>query len=132
VFTLFDRIALRDLDASLEVLAKLLLSREADAVSLLAGLLFQVRKLRDLKLLIEKRYSYEEAFAQVGVPGKRVQKTYSAALQRYTLRELQAIIQLIARFDYRVRSLGAVLHPNLLQLFLYYLIVRGGSGAFGF
>ena len=130
VFTLFDRIAARDLDASLEVLAKLLLSREADAVSLLAGLLFQVRRLKSLKLLIEKRYSYEEAFARSKIAGKRMQKTYSAAVQHYTLGELQAIIQLIARFDYRVRSLGAVLHPNLLQLFLYYLIVKGGRGAF--
>jgi DNA polymerase III subunit delta len=130
VFTLFDRIASRDLDSSLEVLAKLLLSREADAVSLLAGLLFQVRRLKDLKLLMEKRYSYEEAFARSRITSKRMQKTYSAALQRYTLGELQAIIRLIARFDYRVRSLGAVLHPNLLQLFLYYLVVKGGSGAF--
>ena len=130
VFTLFDRIAARDLDASLEVLAKLLLSREADAVGLLGGLLFQVRRLKDLKLLTEKRYSYEEAFARSKITGKRMQKTYSAALQRYSLGELQAIIQLIARFDYRVRSLGAVLHPNLLQLFIYYLIVKGGRGAF--
>ena len=132
VFTLFDKIAARDLDASLEVLAKLLLSREADPVGLLAGLLFQVRRLKALKLLIEKRYSYQEAFVQAKITGKRMQKIYSSALQHYTLRELQAIVQLIARFDYRVRSLGSVLHPNLLQLFLYYLIVRGGSGSFRF
>jgi DNA polymerase-3 subunit delta len=132
VFTLFDKIATRDLDASLEVLAKLLLSREADPVGLLAGLLFQVRRLKSLKLLIEKRYSYQEAFAQARITGKRMQKIYSTALQHYSLQELQAIVQLIARFDYRVRSLGSALHPNLLQLFLYYLIVRGGSGAFRF
>jgi DNA polymerase-3 subunit delta len=132
VFTLFDRIAGRDLDASLEVLAKLLLSREADPVALLAGLLYQVRRLKDLKLLIEKRYSYEEAFARSKITSKRMQKTYFTAVQRYSLQELQAIIQLIARFDYRVRSLGGALHSNLLQLFLYYLIVRGGSGNFRF
>ena len=63
---------------------------------------------------------------------KRMQKIYSPATQNYSLQELQSIIQLIARFDYRVRSLGSVLHPNLLQLFLYYLIVKSGSGAFGF
>jgi len=132
VFTLFDKIAGRDFEASLEVLAKLLLSREADPVGLLAGLLHQVRRLRELKLLIEKRYSYEEAFSRARITSKRMQKVYSAGSQRYTLRELQAIIQLIARFDYRVRSLGSVLHPNLLQLFLYYLIVKGGSGSFRF
>jgi DNA polymerase-3 subunit delta len=132
VFTLFDKIAGRDLEASLEVLAKLLLSREADPVGLLAGLLFQVRRLKSLKLLVEKRYSHEEAFLRAKITGKRVQKIYSVALQHYTLQELQWIIRLIARFDYRVRSLSAALHSNLLQLFLYYLIVRGGSGAFRF
>ena len=132
VFTLFDKIAGRDLDASLEVLAKLLLSREADPVSLLAGLLFQVRRLKSLKSLIGKRYSYQEAFARARINSKRMQKIYSSALQCYSLQELQAIVQLIARFDYRVRSMGSVLHPTLLQLFLYYLIVRGGSGAFRF
>jgi DNA polymerase-3 subunit delta len=132
VFTLFDKIAGRDLDASLEVLAKLLLSREADAVGLLAGILFQVRRLKGVKLLIEKRYSYEESFARAKISSKRMQKTYSAAIQHYTLQELQSIIQLIARFDYRVRSLGSALHPHLLHLFLYYLIVKGGSGTFRF
>ncbi|UCF99856.1 MAG: DNA polymerase III subunit delta [Spirochaetaceae bacterium] len=130
VFTLFDKIAGRDLDAALEVLAKLLLSREADAVGLLAGLLLQMRRLKALKLLIEKRYSYEEAFSRVKITGKRMQKIYAAGAQAYSLKELQAIIQLIARFDYRVRSLGTVLHPTVLQLFLYYLIVKGGSGTF--
>lgn len=132
VFTLFDKIAGRDLDGSLEVLAKLLLSREADPVGLLAGLLHQLRRLKSLKLLVEKRYSYEEAFSRVRITGKRMQKIYSAATQRYTLPELQAIVQLIARFDYRVRSLGGAMHPNLLQLFLYYLIVKGGRGTFRF
>ncbi|MBN2552706.1 MAG: DNA polymerase III subunit delta [Spirochaetales bacterium] len=132
VFTLFDKISARDLEASLEVLSKLLLSGNADPVGLLAGLLFQVRRLMSLKLLVEKRYSYEEAFPRAKITGKRVQKIYAEAAHRYTLQELQAVIRLIARFDYRVRSLGAALHPDLLQLFLYYLIVKGGSGTFRF
>jgi DNA polymerase-3 subunit delta len=132
VFSLFDKIAVRDLDASLEVLSKLLLSREADAVGLLAGVLLQVRRLKNLKTLLEKRFSYPEAFSQAKMASKRMQKVYARAAQRYSLQELQSIIQLIARFDYRVRSLGSVLHGNLLQLFLYYLIEKGGSGDFRF
>jgi DNA polymerase-3 subunit delta len=132
VFTLFDKIAGRDLSASLEILARLLLSREADAVGLLAGVLHQIRKLRSLMLLIEKRYSYQEAFSRVKINSKRLQKIYSVGMQRYSLQELQAIIQLIARFDYRVRSLGSALHRDLLELFLYYVIIRGGSGSFRF
>jgi DNA polymerase-3 subunit delta len=88
--------------------------------------------LKSLKLLIEKRFSYEEAFSRIKITSKRMQKLYASGLQHYTLQELQAIVQLIARFDYRVRSLGSALHPILLQLFLYYLIVKGGSGKFRF
>ena len=132
VFTLFDKVSARDLDASLEVLAKLLLSREADPVGLLAGILMQVRRLKSVKQLIESRYSYEEAFSRLKMSGKRLQKIYAEGCRRYSLEELQAIIQLIARFDYRVRSLGGAVHPTLLQIFLYYLIVRGGAGDFRF
>ncbi len=132
VFTLFKKISSRDLDASLEVLTKLLLTREADPVGLLAGLLAQVRKLKRLKGLIEQRYSHEEAFSRVKMSSKRMQKIYAEGARQYSLDELQAIVLLIARFDYRVRSLKSNLHATLLQLFLYYLVVRGGSGIFRF
>ena len=127
VFSLFEKISSRDLDASLEVLNKLLLSRESDPVGLLAGLLAQVRKLQTLKGLIEQRYSYEEAFSRVKMSSKRMQKIYVEGCRRYSLDELQAIVLLIARFDYRVRSFKSNLHVTLLQLFLYSLVVRGGS-----
>lgn len=132
VFTLFEKISSRDLDASLEVLTKLLLTREADPVGLLAGLLAQVRKLKVLKGLIEQRYSYEEAFSRVKMSGKRMQKIYAEGCRQYSLDELQAAVLLIARFDHRVRSLKSNLHATLLQLFLYYLVVKGGSGSFRF
>jgi DNA polymerase-3 subunit delta len=132
VFSLFEKVSSRDLDASLEVLTKLLLSREADPVGLLAGLLAQVRKLKSLKELIEQRYSYEEAFSRVKMSSKRMQRIYVEGCRRYSLDELKAIILLIARFDYRVRSFKSNLHATLLQLFLYYLVVRGGSADFRF
>jgi len=130
VFTLFDKISGRDFNGSLEVLAKLLLSREADPVGLLGGVLYQIRRLKNLKQLLEAQYSYEDAFARAKIMGKRMQRIYAEGTRRYTLQELQAIIQLIARFDYRVRALGSALHQNLLQLFLYYLIENGGRGTF--
>jgi len=132
VFTLFEKISSRDLEASLEVLTKLLLTREADPVGLLAGLLAQVRKLRNLKGLIEQRYSYEEAFSHMKMRSKRMQKIYAEGCRHYSLDELQAIVALIALFDYRVRSLKSNLHATLLQLFLYYLVRRGGRVDFRF
>jgi DNA polymerase-3 subunit delta len=132
VFSLFEKISSRDLEASLEVLTKLLRSREADPVGLLAGLLSQVRKLKNLKGLIEQRYSYEEAFSHERMSSKRMQRIYAEGCRQYSIDELQAIVLLTARFDYRLRCLKSNVHATLLQLFLYYLVVRGGRGDFRF
>ena len=132
VFTLFESVAARDFAAALEVLNQLLLSRDTDPVGLLAGILNQVRKLRDLKALVEQRYSLEEAFSRLKIRGKKVQKIYADGLRAYTLAELRDIVQLIARFDRRARSLKSTLQACLLQLFLYYLVVRGGRGSWRF
>ena len=73
VFTLFDRLVLRDLEAGLEVLQKILLSRsdDSDPVQLLGGLLFQFRRLMALHRLLAERYSAEEAFAKLSLRSKR-------------------------------------------------------------
>jgi DNA polymerase-3 subunit delta len=129
VFTLFERMSLRDFGTSLEVLDKILLSRETDAVQLLGGLLSQYRKLMALKTLTDQRYSPSEAFARIGMRGKRNQKLYAEAALRYSLTELQRIIRLVAVFDRRVRELKTSLHAGVLQLFVYFAVVNGGAAA---
>jgi len=128
VFTLFDKIAVRDFPGSLEVLGKILLSREADPVQLLAGLLAQIRRLLALKRLLAGRYGLEEAFSSLNLRGKRMQKLYGEGARRYSGEELEALVVLAARFDLRLRSLKSALAANLLQIFLYYAVVRGGRG----
>lgn len=126
VFTLFEKLADRDLAASEEVLCKILLSKESDSTSLMGGLLWQIRKLIDLKRLLEENYSEEEAFTRINIKGKRRRGVYTTAHKAYSLKEAQALISLVAEFDVRLRSYKAELHAVLLQLFLYYAIVRGG------
>ncbi len=125
-FTLFDRLAARDLGDCLEVLSKILLSRDSDAVALLAVLASQVRKLHAFARLLEAHYTAEEAAGRLEIRGKRAQQTYAAACRRYSPEELARILRLTALFDQRARSLKASLHPALLQLYLYYAVVRGG------
>ncbi len=127
VFTLFDRVAQRDLSASQEVLNKILLSKESDPVTLMGGLLWQVRRLLDMKRLLEENYSFEETFARLQIKSKKSQKTYINAHKAYTLKEVEELITLIAEFDMRLRAFKADLHTLLLQLFLYYAIKRGGK-----
>jgi DNA polymerase-3 subunit delta len=129
VFTLFDRLAGRDLVAALEVLQKILLSREAEPIQIMAGLLAQFRRLRMLKLLLAERYSLEEAFGRTGIRSKRLQKIYQEAHRRYSLEELESIVVLIGEFDLRLRAARTGLDSFLLKVFLYYLVVRGGQGA---
>ena len=127
VFTLFDRVAQRDLSASQEVLNKILLSKESEPAALMGGFLWQVGKLLDMKRLLEENYSLEETFARLQIRSKKNQKTYINAHKSYTLKEVQSLITLIAEFDIRLRTFKADLHTLLLQLFLYYAIKRGGK-----
>jgi DNA polymerase-3 subunit delta len=125
-FTLFERLAARDLTDCLEVLSKILLSRDSDAVALLALLAGQVRTLFAFQRLLAANYTVEDAAQRLNIRGKRVQQTFAGAAKRYSLEELARILRLTALFDQRARSLKAALHPALLQLYLYYAVVRGG------
>lgn len=125
-FTLFEKLAARDLESCLEVLSKILLSRDGDAVALLAMLAAQVRKLFAFARLLAANYDPTEAAERLEIRGKRVQQTYAGGARRYSLEELTRLLRLVALFDYRARSLKAALHPALLELFLYYAVVRGG------
>jgi DNA polymerase-3 subunit delta len=127
VFTLFNSIAVRDLSSSLEILNKILLSKESEPVGILAGILWQVRKLHDFKRLMEKNYSQEEAFGKINIRNKRSRKIYAEATKNYSLIEIRYLIILIEEFDERIRSVKADLHNILLQLFIFNIVVRGGK-----
>lgn len=128
VFSLFEKVCLRDFDSVLEVSQTILLSRESEPVQLLGGLYFQFQRLMSFKRLIGANYSPGEAFTRLNLRSKKVQKTYNLGEQNYRLSELKDIILALAQFDWRLRSLSSVLHTHLLQLFLYYAVVRGGAG----
>jgi len=128
-FTLFEKLAARDLAGGLEVLAKILLSRDADAVQLLAVLAWQFRRLYAFQRLLAANYDPEEAGRRLEVRGKRAQQMYAQAARRFAAEELRRITRLTALFDSRARSLKSGLHPALLQLYLYYAVVRGGLPA---
>jgi DNA polymerase-3 subunit delta len=126
VFTLFERLADRDLCASQEILAKILLSKDTDSTGILAGLLWQLRNLVKMKNMLESNYSLDETYSRLKVWSKKNQKVYMTAHRSYSKTEAQRIIMLVADFDMRLRSAGADLSRMLLELFLYYAVIRGG------
>jgi DNA polymerase-3 subunit delta len=125
-FTLFDRIAERALEASLEVLHKILLSPPFEGSAVVGGLLMQFRRLLELKLLMEEGMGFDAAVERASIRGKRNQQSFRAAHKSYTLEEVRAVIGLTAEYDSALRSLRSDLQGFLLSLYLYYVVVRGG------
>lgn len=122
VFTLFEKISHRDLQSSLEVLQKILLSGEITSTGILNGLLWQVRKLLSLKKLMNNNYHTDEIFKTVGLGSKRNQQIYLQAHKNYTKPEIVSLIVLFSDFEIFFRTLKTDLHFLLLQLLLYYII----------
>jgi DNA polymerase III subunit delta len=127
-FTLFDRLASRALEPSLEVLQKILLSPPAEGTVVLGGLLMQFRRLLDLKLSVEEGLSVDAAIERANIRGKRNQQSFRTAHQSYALDEVRAIIRLTADCDASLRSLRQEMQGLLLSLYLYQVVVRGGRG----
>ena len=129
VFTLFDRICERELGSAADVLDKILLSKEADATQLAGGLLLQFRRLAGFKRMLADNYEPAEAFPKLRIFSKKNQKTYIEASRKFSAEDLHAIVQLLAEFDERFRSIRTDLHALLLHLMVYYIVRRAGQGA---
>jgi DNA polymerase-3 subunit delta len=128
-FTLFDQISARNLPSAQDILEKILLSRDAESTQIVGGLLWQFRRLASFKRLLEENYEPSEAFAKTGVTTKKGQKTYLEGNKKYSGDELESIILLLIEFDSRFRSIKTDLHSLLLHLMVYYIVARGGRGA---
>jgi DNA polymerase-3 subunit delta len=129
VFTLFDRICDRDLAAAEEVLDKILLSREAEATQIASGLQVQFRRLAAYKRMLAENYESSEAFPKLRIWSRKNQKTYAEGGRSFAARDVQLILQLLAAFDERFRSIRTDLHELLLRLLVYYIVARAGQGA---
>ena len=129
VFTLFDKICERELAPAVEVLDKILLSREAEATQIGSGLLMQFRRLGALQAMLAEDYESSEAFTRLRIFSKKNQKTYLAGSKKFAPSDLSAIVQLIAAFDERFRSVKTDLHELLLHLLVYYIVQKAGQGA---
>ena len=85
VFTLFAGLVRRDFELSLEILDKLLLSREEDAVRILSGVSWQLNNLIQFFDLLDRGVSREQAFQKLAVKSKRQQKLYGDACANFKL-----------------------------------------------
>jgi DNA polymerase-3 subunit delta len=126
VFTLFERIASQEFAKALEVLKKILSSKETEGIGLLAGLSWQFKNLLAFQTKLRERMSAEEAFSSLKVFGKKAQSNLQTGARHYPLSDLQAILVLTAEFDHRLRQYRTEHHSLLLELYLYYVMMKRG------
>lgn len=122
VFTLFDKIAFRDLEGALDVYAKIRLSAQGEMIQLLGGLLWQIRKLLDMALLLESGMNPNQAFTTLKIFGKKRQALFLTGTRHYSSSELQRGVTLIAKYDKDARSVKKEMQQPMMDLFLYQLI----------
>lgn len=127
VFTLFDKIAQKDFEGSLEIAEKLALTGESNPVQLLAGLLWQFKRLQNIEYYRERRFGFEEACRKCGITSKRAQTTYQNALRNYSFPSVNNIIRLLSRYDYLIREIRTEMETTLVSLFLYCCIKKNGA-----
>jgi DNA polymerase-3 subunit delta len=126
-FTLFSRIAEGDLSRAVESLRTLLAAKES-AQSVLAGLAWCFRKLRDYQALAERgeaANSFE--LRKIGVAAPKAREDYAAAARRYDTAAVDACLALTAEYDILLRSSGAALEPALMDAYLLKIFTGGAA-----
>jgi DNA polymerase-3 subunit delta len=93
----------------------------------LSGLLWQFRKVKKMKVLLEENYSPQEMFSHLNMRNKKSQKIFAKANRSYSKQEIDQLIRLVHDFEVRVRSANNELTTLLLQLFVYYTVLKGGK-----
>ncbi|MBB6482310.1 DNA polymerase III subunit delta [Spirochaeta isovalerica] len=119
VFTLFEKVCRRDLEASLDVLNSIVLARETQPVQLLSGLLWQFRNLLSLSTMLSRRVPQPEALLKSNIRGKKSQKTYLEGTRNFRIHELEKIITLTMDYDNRLRSVRTEMQDSVVEMYLY-------------
>lgn len=125
-FTLFEHIAHKNLEKSIETVNSIFLSSESSPVQALGSLLWQIRNLYNLKKMIMQRTSFPEACISLNIRMKKMQGIYSTGLSNYSIEEIEQIISLCANYDYLFRSSKSEMQQLMFPVFLYSVIRTGG------
>lgn len=125
-FTLFDRLCDADLESSLEVLAKIRLSKESSSAALIAGLVYCYRRLLVWHTLHENAYPSDFDLKIKGFGSPKAKDQYRRAMRLWNIAETERILALLARTDMEIRSTGSALEDIRLTTALYSIIRRKG------
>lgn len=124
VFTLFEKMTLKDLEASLEINSKLTLSSDTSPIAVVSGLLWQFKRLLTVKTMVSQRVQVTDALFKQGIKGKKNQANFQAGLRNYTLHELQKIIVIISDYDFLLRNAKVEMQKILIEILIYKCLVK--------
>ena len=122
VFTLFEKVLLKELNPALEVFSTIILSGDVDPVFLIGGFLRQIRRVLRVKTAVTEGETLQTAFQMYGVKGKKNQRVTSEGLRKYHLDELVKAQQEGEKLDRTLREMKKEMQVIAFQLYLTRLI----------
>ncbi|MDR2258175.1 MAG: DNA polymerase III subunit delta [Treponema sp.] len=117
-FTLFSRIAAGDFAKALESLHTLLAAKEAPQ-SILAGLAWCFRKLRDYLSLAGAGTLNDFELRNIGLSAPKARDDYAKAAGFYDTAGAESCLALTAEYDILLRSSGTAFESILMDLYVY-------------
>ena len=134
VFSLFDSIAIADYPKAVETLHHLFNDSQNHPISILATLIWQLRRLVSLQELLAEGLFFEDALKEVSVMGKEAPikrrqdiSNYGAAVKNYTLEQTHTIIARLGEVDLLLREMPNDYSMLLFERLLATIIVKKGA-----
>ena len=113
---------------ALLILQKILLTKNNNAVMLIAGLASCFRRLSLWhRVHAGGAYVDEITLKQNGFSSKTIRTQYSKASRVWTNGQTTAIVALLSKTDMEIRSMGSAFTETQLELMLYEIIVKRGA-----
>jgi DNA polymerase-3 subunit delta len=125
-FTLFSRIAAGDFSRALESLHTLLAAKEAPQ-SILAGLAWCFRKLRDYLSLAGAGKLNDFELRKIGLSSPKARDDYARAAGRYNSAGAETCLACTAEYDILLRSSGIVFESILMDWYMYKIFQTAGT-----
>ncbi|HAP44683.1 MAG: DNA polymerase III subunit delta [Spirochaetes bacterium GWD1_61_31] len=118
-FSLFDRMATGNLEQALETWSAILASREGNGVSLMAGLLWSLRRLASLHEAMANGNPFEQAARSLRITSRKLLSVYDSARRRWPEKLCRQLLAFGVETDIQLRALGSGQERILVELFLY-------------
>lgn len=131
-FTLFDSLSnarhgkQQRLEVSLSVLQRILQSKGASGVQVIAGLTYCFRRLRVWHEIHSTGRPSDFDLKIKGFSSKKAQSQYVGASQIWSVKHVLVILALLSQTDMHIRSTGTALEEILLNTMLYSIVFKGG------